>query len=121
MIQETVVTIDESVSSSKTNLNRFDIDTNDEAKKEKILRRNVIKKKFIEWSTLATYHGYSKMFRTDLFILKLFWAVSLTFSLAMCTVLVARNITDYLKFETTSKIQLIHESPMNFPVIRFES
>jgi hypothetical protein len=120
MHQNTIVTIEESVSNSSTNLNKLDMGQDHESTgKERVVKRMIIVNKFIEWSALTTYHGYSKVFKTNLLSLKLFWSALLTFSLGMSTVLVARNITDYLKYETTSKIQIIHESPMDIPVITY--
>jgi len=76
-----------------------------------------LRETFEEWSLLTKFDGYSKIFHTKTIPLKIVWlSLFLIFS-SLTAYFVFKNISDYLDYETISKIDIINEKPTKFPMI----
>jgi hypothetical protein len=76
-----------------------------------------IKKKCIDIFGESTTHAIPNILRRDNVFLKVFWFLLLLVSVGFCSYLIIKAIMDYLNFEVTSKIRLVIESPMTYPMV----
>jgi acid-sensing ion channel 5 len=85
---------------------------------EKKNQKNVeLKKKFIEWSSVSTSHGYPNIFRTKHTSVKILWAICLVVSISLCLFLLIRGIKAFLEFDVVTSIKTVEERPALFPSI----
>jgi hypothetical protein len=77
----------------------------------------LIKKKFYEIFQESTTHGIPNILHKDNIYLRIFWFILLLVSIGFCAYLIIKAILDYLNFDVTSKIRLVNESPMTYPMI----
>lgn len=78
---------------------------------------DVLKEIFLKWSLKSTCSAYASIFKAEKFYLKLMWSISLVVSLSFCCLAVIKSILAYLDYEVITKIRLIEERPMIFPVV----
>ena len=81
------------------------------------VKTNEMKKEFVKWSLLTKYDGYSKIFQTNAIWVKILWTLLFLIFSGLTALLVIKNITDYLKYEVTSIIEVKIEKPSDFPTI----
>ena len=75
------------------------------------------KRNFVKWSLLTKFDCYSKIFETKNVLVKFVWLGLFLFFSGITVFFVAKNIADFNVYETVSKIEIINEKPMEFPVI----
>jgi hypothetical protein len=80
-------------------------------------RNKELKKRFVEWSSSSTSHGYPNIFRTDKWPIKIMWLFFLLLSTGVCFYMVTKSVTDYLNHEVVTKIRVFNEQMMEFPTI----
>jgi hypothetical protein len=122
--QETSLTVDHTVNRDDSRVSIYIVEKENEIHKtdspvDESIATDLLTQKLHEWSVATSVHGYPNIFRTQISAVKLFWVVLLLFSLILCFVLVGKHISDYLAYETTSRIQVIYESSIDFPSIRY--
>ena len=83
----------------------------------KIKKKEVIKKRLVEWSLLTKFDCYSKIFNSQNLIAKIFWIVFFFIFSGLTLWLVVLNVFNFFKYEVTSKIDVITERPTLFPAI----
>ena len=76
-----------------------------------------IKSKSKELVLVSTSHGLPNIFRSQHSAIKLMWICLFTASISMGFYMVTRSIIEYLDFETVTKINVINETPTQFPAI----
>jgi len=64
-----------------------------------------------------TGHAFIKMIYSEHIVLKLFWAISLIGSNAICGYLIIQTIVAYFSFETYTSSKTIFETPTLFPKV----
>jgi hypothetical protein len=86
-----------------------------ENKIEKILNSKVnrVRKCFKEMVTHSTIHALPKIIKADKFYFKIMWILFFIISFGFNLQLVAKCITDYLLYETITKIDIGSEQPGN--------
>jgi len=86
-----------------------------ENKIEKILNSKVnrIRKCFKEMVMHSTIHALPKIIKADKFYFKIMWILFFIISFGFNLQLVAKCITDYLLYETITKIDIGSEQPGN--------
>jgi hypothetical protein len=80
-------------------------------------RNEELKKRFVEWSSSSTSHGYPNIFRTDKWGIRIMWLFFLLVSTGFCFYMVTRSIMDFLGYEVVTKIRVFNEVPIEFPTI----
>jgi hypothetical protein len=78
---------------------------------------NRVKSQVKEWSLYTKFDCYSKIFQTKNVILKLVWLIFFLIFTALTGYFVSKNVIDYYSREVISKIEIINEKPIEFPVI----
>jgi hypothetical protein len=73
--------------------------------------------KLVECGLASGTHGLPNLLRTSQKSIKLIWLVSILISLFVCTGMIYYSLSQYLQFETTSKIQVVYDSALVIPVI----
>ena len=76
-----------------------------------------IKSKSKELVLASTSHGLPNIFRSQHSAIKLMWICLFTASISMGFYIVTKSIIEYLDFETVTKINVINETPTQFPAI----
>lgn len=69
------------------------------------------------WARSTTTHGVQKLSNARQIFGQIFWILFILLALALCFTVVAKNITDYLQFEVTTKIRIIDKTEIEFPAI----
>jgi hypothetical protein len=67
----------------------------------------------------STSHGIPNIIRTNRISIKTLWTVCFLAALGSCSYMVIKSVTDYLEYDTVSKIEYITEIPTKFPTISF--
>jgi hypothetical protein len=80
-------------------------------------RASLMSKRFVELSVDSKVHGYSNIFKTKYQLVRVVWICSILIAFSLSFYLIYMGINDYLKYSTTTRIQLLHESPQTFPRI----
>ena len=80
-------------------------------------KKTELKKKFVEWSSASTSHGYPNIFRTKHTSIKILWAICLVVSISLCLFLLIRGIKAFLEFDVVTSIKTVEERPALFPSI----
>ena len=65
-----------------------------------------------------TFHGLPSIARSKYYSIKLFWLVLFLGAISLCAYLVIQSVTDFFKYDVTSKQRLINEFPLKFPGVR---
>ena len=65
----------------------------------------------------STSHGLPNMFKAEKKIYFYMYLLALIVCLAFCSFMIARSIIDYLKYDVVTKIDVIYETPTQFPTI----
>ncbi|CAF0969119.1 unnamed protein product [Brachionus calyciflorus] len=65
----------------------------------------------------STSHGIPNMIRSDKLALRLMWIFFTIVSTGLCSYMIVQSIMNYLRFETTSKIQIHSETSSIFPAV----
>lgn len=81
--------------------------------------KKLVLDRFTSWSSKSTSHGYPKIFNSDKVLVKVIWSVCFIVATTTCSYVVIQNIFNYLKYEVASRITVVHESSMEFPIITF--
>lgn len=84
-----------------------------------IRNKELVLNKTKELMLSSTSHGLPNIFRTERKSLKIMWLFVFSLSSAFCMFTVIQAIKNYLDFEVVTKIEVIHESPTEFPTITF--
>jgi hypothetical protein len=69
------------------------------------------------WAGSSTIHGYSRIFQTDKWPLKILWLLFSLGSTGFLAYLVSKSIMDYLTHEVVTKIRVYNEVPLEFPTV----
>jgi len=80
-------------------------------------RNSELKKRFVEWSSSSTSHGYPNIFRTDKWLIKIMWFLFILLSTGFCFYMVTKSVMDYLNHDVVTKIRVFNEAPIEFPTI----
>ena len=67
----------------------------------------------------STSHGIPSIMKTSRISIKILWAICVSAALAACSYMVIIGVSDYLEYDTVSKIEYITEIPTKFPTISF--
>jgi hypothetical protein len=95
-------------------MNRVDLVDLDKSEKSRWTRiKNMTKESILN----STIHGLPSMVRTELRALKLSWLMCFLFSAAGGTYIVMLLFQAFLRFESVTNIETIHEIPSPFPAI----
>jgi hypothetical protein len=89
--------------------------TNAENEKKSCLGE--VKHSFVEWSLLTKFECLSKIFEYKNLLARLFWLVIFLSFSAVTGWLVAKCITDYLKYEIVTKTEDVNDRPTLFPAV----
>ena len=81
-----------------------------------IIRTKILKKIF-ELSENSTSHGIPSILRTNRLTIRILWTDCLLASISGCSYMVYKTISDYLNYETVSKIEYITELKSEFPTV----
>ena len=65
----------------------------------------------------STSHGLPNIVRSNRPAIKILWAICFLISFSTCSFMVIKTISDYLKYETVSKIEYITELRLSFPIV----
>lgn len=93
--------------------------TNESLKIGQNKKLNILKEIFIKWSLKSTCYAYASIFRVNKIYLKLTWLILLIISFSFCCFTILKSILAYLDFEVTTKIRMIPDKPILFPVVSF--
>lgn len=63
-------------------------------------------------------HGIPNLFKTDLLILRISWILFILAAIAGCAFINTKALMNYLSYEVTTKISVVSETPLEFPVIK---
>lgn len=86
-------------------------------KNEFAIKIEKIKSKSKELVSVSTSHGLPNIFRSQHSAIKLMWLCLFIASISMGFYLVSKSIIEYLNFEAVTKIDVINETPTQFPAI----
>ena len=86
---------------------------------ETISLLKVVKKRCIEIIDDSTMHGLPNVFRSNHFIMKIFWLILFLLSLALAIYLVSVSVKTFLNFDVTVSIAYEQETPIDFPAVTF--
>jgi hypothetical protein len=70
-----------------------------------------------DWLRFSKTHGLDRLVLTKKPLLRLIWLLSLIASFGLCSFLIARIVTDYLRFEVKTRIREVYSEQMPFPKI----
>ncbi len=76
-----------------------------------------IKKVTVEVLQNSTSHGIPNIFRNGKSSLKIMWTIFLLASSVVCGGMVYANITSYLSYDVITKIKVIQQIPIPFPMV----
>ena len=62
-------------------------------------------------------HGLSNIFKTEKFGFKVMWLISFLISSSGCSYFIINTISDYLKYDVVSNINVVYEHPAQFPAV----
>ena len=78
-----------------------------------------IKTYFINALSDSSSHGLPNFFKTKRLIFKLMWFLLFNASVAFGCFMIQKTVFDYLDYEVVTKIDIINESPTQFPTVTF--
>lgn len=70
-----------------------------------------------EWIKDSTSHGFPRIFKTNRVMLKILWIFFVLLSTATCAFIITKAVMDYLDFNVTTKLRLVSQIPIVFPVV----
>lgn len=73
------------------------------------------KQKFINWIQDSSLHGFPKIFKTDISILKIIWIIFIGLSISGCCFFIFNTVNNFLKFEVTTVIRRKPQNPIKLP------
>lgn len=76
-----------------------------------------IKEKFLFWIQDLTLHGFPKIFKTDLLVLKVIWIFFTILSISSCCFFIINTINNFLKFEVTTVFRQKSQIPIEIPAL----
>jgi hypothetical protein len=82
-------------------------------------RIDLIKAKFLEWTSDSTGHGVNHIFKASNLFICVMWSVCFTCSIAMCSFLIITTVDKFFKFEVSSQIERVNaeETGLPFPQV----
>lgn len=72
---------------------------------------NVLK----DWLRYSKTHGLDRLLLSKNLPLRLIWTLSLLCSVSLCSFLIARIVSDFLRFEVKSRIREVYREEIPFP------
>jgi hypothetical protein len=66
---------------------------------ENLTKSERVKAKFVEWSASSTSHDYQNLFRTNLWLVRIFWLVLLAGAIGLSSYLTIKSFMDYFEFK----------------------
>jgi hypothetical protein len=76
-----------------------------------------IKTRLYELSTDSKVHGFSNIFKTKYSVMRFIWILVIMAAIALCIFLVVSAAREFFEYSTTSRVQLVNQSPSPFPRI----
>ena len=84
---------------------------------DKELKRK-LKSRLTSWASVSTVHTLPKLATpVNSLTVKLLYTLFTLTTIALLIYMTHKNLSDYLSFDVTTKINIINESPINFPTI----
>jgi len=80
-------------------------------------KRTELKTLLNGWAGSSTIHGYSRIFQTDKWPLRILWLLFSLASTGFLAFLVTKSIMDFLTHEVVTKIRVYNEVPLEFPTV----
>jgi len=80
-------------------------------------KKNLLNDKPLKLLEESTTHGVPKLVLTTRVLIRLLWSFFLTFSIAFCSYMISRNISDYFSFDVVTKIKQEESTPAIFPTV----
>ena len=74
---------------------------------------NTAKELFVE----TTSHGIPHIIRSKSLLIKLVWLIFFLISTGLCAYLISESVSDYLKFEVTTKTRILFDQKVPFPTV----
>jgi len=90
---------------------------NDYNQIKKESKKDRIKAKSLDLVLSSTSHGLPNIFRTQKKPIKIMWLILFSLFSSIGMYMVYKTISNYLKYEVVTKIDVIHEIPAEFPAI----
>lgn len=69
------------------------------------------------WALSTTTHGVQKLANAKKIYSRIFWILFILVALSLCFFVIANNIIQYLQFDVTTKIRIIDQKEVIFPVV----
>lgn len=95
----------------------FPNSSNIKAEKDKLNLSKELKTLLIEWASNSTSHGIPNIAKTDRIYLKILWLIFFLLSSSFCFYLIIKCLIEYSQYPVLTNIQLITETPTQFPAI----
>ncbi len=77
--------------------------------------------KLVKETTLSsTLHGIPNYIKAENSFFKFMWICGFLITVSTSIYLIAKNLSDYLEYETVTKINIIYEQPILFPTLSFQ-
>jgi len=76
-----------------------------------------VKEQVKNWALSTTTHGIQKFTKAENCCKQVFWLIFIFTALGLCSYVVINNVFQYLEFDVTTKIRIIDQPEVSFPVI----
>ena len=82
------------------------------------LKSDKIKEAFYDWSQETSFQAFPKIFKEKTHVIvRIFWSIIFLVFTGITVYLLAQGIIEYCEWSTASTVQIVRESPTQFPAI----
>ena len=75
------------------------------------------REKIKSWALSTTTHGVQKFTKAQKSHTRVFWIIFIFMALGLCSYVVVNNIIQFMKYDVTTKIRIVDQQSVIFPVI----
>jgi len=80
-------------------------------------RFRLVKEKSLELLKESSTHGVAKLILANRLLVRILWSITLIFSIVFCSLMISRNISDFLSYDVVTKIKQEKSNPTVFPTV----
>jgi hypothetical protein len=92
--------------------------TEEESVKNLIKKGDIIREAFYEWSQETSFQAFPKIFKEKTHVVvRIFWSIIFLAFTEITVYLLLQGILEYCQWSTATTIQIVRESPTQFPAI----
>jgi hypothetical protein len=93
-------------------------ETEEKSEKNLIKKGDIIKDAFYEWSQETSFQAFPKIFKDKThMVVRIFWSIIFLTFTGITVYLLLQGILEYCQWSTVTTIQIVRESPIQFPAI----